>query len=354
MLRPEEFVVLPWGQPPRDLTPPDPTVVADLRECGFNLAGFIAPGDLDFFHAAGLPGIVKGDWTDKHPAAFGVYLRDEPGAQNFPDLARQVAARPHALCYINLFPNYATPAQLQAASYEEYLETFVTTVRPQFISYDHYALFEDGSFGGGYFPNLEAVRAQAVRSGLPFWNIVLSNAHYQYAEPTPAGLRLQLFTTLAYGARGISYYTYFTPPTGNYRLGPIDPDGRKSPTWFMLREVNQQLHQLGPTYVTLTSLNVFHHPNVPAGSQGLASSQWLTELTGNDLLVGEFVDPQGRPFVLVVNKSLQRSCSYHLQFRQPGQVQVVNSYTGTVEIRSGEHNWLAPGQGMLLFLQPQS
>ena len=74
----------------------------------------------------------------------------------------------------------------------------------------------------------------ALRHALPFWNIVLSNAHFNYAEPTPAGFRFQAYTTLAYGARGISYFTYFAPPAGDYRLAAIDQFGNKTATWDAL------------------------------------------------------------------------------------------------------------------------
>ncbi len=381
MLTPEQFVVFPWGwQPPQGWTPPDPAVLRDVRACGFNLAGFISPDDLAAVSAAGLQGIVLDHATvvgnaeaqlaageiaqrvaaltkriGQHPAVFGIYLRDEPGADSYPGLGKWVAAyqqaSPQHLPYINLFPNYTTLDQLKSASYADYLEAFVTTVRPRFISYDHYALFDDGSLRDSYFSNLEAVRATALRHSLPFWNIVLSNAHFNYAEPSPAGLRFQLYTTLAYGARGISYFTYFTPTTGNYRLGPIDQFGHKTPTWAMLRDVNWQLHRLGPTYVTLTSLNVIHHPHVPTGCAGLTTSRWLSELTGGDLLAGEFVDPAGRPFVLVVNKNLQRATAFGLKFKQPGKIYMINAYTGTRELWQAEHNWLAPGQGQLLYLE---
>ncbi len=42
-----------------------------------------------------------------------------------------------------------------------------------------------------------AVRAAARRHGLEFWNIVLSVAHFRYAEVSGAGFRFQVYTTLA-------------------------------------------------------------------------------------------------------------------------------------------------------------
>ena len=42
LLKPEEFAVLPWGW-----TPGDAQVLETIRDCGFNLAGFVAPEHLD-------------------------------------------------------------------------------------------------------------------------------------------------------------------------------------------------------------------------------------------------------------------------------------------------------------------
>lgn len=371
-LKPEEFAVLPWGW-----TPGEGQALETIRDCGFNLAGFVAPDHLDAVAAARLKAIVSDPETHVsdaaaqledteiegrvnalvarvggHPALFGYYLRDEPGANAYPGLGKWKAAfqkaDPEGLAYINLFPNYASPGQMNVPAYEEYVESYVTTVQPAFISYDHYALMDDGSLRGGYFQNLEVVRAAALRHGIPFWNIVLSNAHFSYAEPSPAGFRFQLYTTLAYGARGISYFTYFTPNVGNYRLGPVDQFGNKTPTWDMLRNVNLQLHRLGPVYITLRSVNVFHHPNVPEGCAGMDTSRFIAALSGGDLLVGEFEDGNGNPFVMIVNKDLTKSASCAISFKTPGDVQFVSPYTGALTPWSGEHVWLAPGQGTLL------
>ncbi|GMU23313.1 MAG: hypothetical protein AMXMBFR13_33920 [Phycisphaerae bacterium] len=374
-LSPEEFAVLPWGW-----TAAKPEALEEIRACGFNLAGFVSGDGLDAVAAAGLKAIVHeaplhvGDPTAdlakdqikdriapvvervrQHPAVYGYYLRDEPSAAMFPALARFSAVLrdldPKALPYINLFPNYASSAQLGSKSYEEHLEAFITTVKPPFVSYDHYALMDDGTLRGGYFQNLEAVRGAALKHDLPFWNIVLSNAHFRYADPSEAGFRFQVYTTLAYGARGISYFTYFAPATGNYRLAPIDQFGHKTATWDMLRNVNLQIHKLGPTYVKLRSVNVFHHPTVPDGCQGIPTARFVESLEGGQFLVGEFEGPNGQPYAMIVNTDLHKSASFTVRFKPAGRIMQVNSYTGQVHPWHGENNWLAPGQGMLLTVE---
>ena len=369
---PEEFAILPWS-----FITPDSRTLAELHDCGFNLAGFVEPKYVDLVAKAGLKCVVfdpRIQATDKtvdmpaeeiqsrvdavvrdtgpSPAVFGFYLRDEPGHTMFPSLARWAdalrKAAPDKPAYINLYPCVVPDYVLTNGNYEDYVTSYVEMVRPRFISYDHYTILEDGSVRETFYQNLETVRRVSLKHGIPFWNIVLSNAHFTYADPSPASLRLQAFTTLAYGARGISYFTYLTPAIGNFRLAPIDPFGNKTPTWDMLREVNLQIHTLAPEYLKLTSVNVFHHPTVPPGCNGLESSRFLKGLTEADLVVGEFTDAEGRPSMLVVNKSLTASKEFDVVFKEPGRIMMVNSYTGHVGPWEGEHKWLAPGQGMLL------
>ena len=219
----------------------DAATFQKMRECGLTVAGFVSPKELDLCHAAGLQAIVSDprvsnyDWRNvdettarkniaslvaevgQHPAVYGFYLRDEPGAELFAGLGKVSALvkelAPGKWPYINLFPNYANAQQLGTASYEEHLEKFIATCQPTQLSYDHYALMDDGSLRHGYWQNLEAMRAAAKRHSLPFWNIVLTVAHFNYREPTAADLRFQVYSTLAYGGRGPPnvYVTFHVP-----------------------------------------------------------------------------------------------------------------------------------------------
>lgn len=375
MLKPEEFVILPWSW-----AQDDAEYMKSIKDCGFNVAGIVSADHLSYVKKVGLKAIVWDEGvhaSDKactlspdeidtrvkalarrikgRPEAFGVYLRDEPSAAVYGGLAAWSAAvrkrLPGLLPYINLFPNYASPGQLGAKNYDEYLDRFVATVHPPFISYDHYALMDDGTVRDGYFQNLESVRRASLANNLPFWNIVLSNSHFHYAEPSDAGLRFQAYTTLAYGARGLCYFTYIAPEAGNYRLAPLDQFGHKTPTWTMLRNVNLQVHRLGPTYIKLQSVNVFHFPEAPVDCRDLSSAVHVSGLSGGEFVVGEFNGPGGAPYAMVVNKSLKRSCAFSITFKQPGQVMMVNPYSGADQPWEGENGWLAPGQGMLLFVK---
>jgi hypothetical protein len=362
-----------WDAPPND-----PAVLKRMRDCGITVAGFVPPAALDACHAAGLKAIVADarvsgyDWTKvdpaaararvteliaevrDHPAVYGYQLRDEPTAGFFPGLATVSdvvkEAHPGAWPYINLFPNYANAGQLGAPDYQTYLEQFVATCRPPVLSYDHYALLEGGGLREGYFANLEAVRRASVKHDLPFWNIVLAAAHFNYREQSHADLRFQAYTSLAYGVRGLAWFKYFAPAVGNYRAAPIDQFGSETPAWHAMRNVNLQIAALGPTLLKLTSDRVYHFGSIPAGCVAPDEGS-LVEAIGGPMLVGDFTHEDGTRYCFVVNKDVTASVPCQPKWRKPpSKLELVSPYSGRLVPFEGEQIWLAPGQGALLKL----
>lgn len=368
------FPIMAWNSPPADVN-----VLQKMAECGLNVAGFVPPSSLDLCHSVGLMAIVSDtrcagyDWTrvddrvarsnitslvaqvGKHPALYGFYLRDEPPPSYLNGLAHVAAlireAAPGKWPYINLFPNYADNNQLEGFSYEQYLQMFISSCRPTFISYDHYALMDDGSLRNGYWQNLEQVHAASRSSGIPFCPILLSVGHFSYRVPTAADLQFEVYSALAYGARGIAYFTYFTPATGNYRSGPVDQFGNTTPTWSHMQNVNLQVQKLAPTLLQLTCLDTHHFTNVPEGCHGPTSNSLVTGCDGGDFVCGEFIHRDRSRYVLLANKDVTKSatCTPHFS-RQPRHVQKVSPYSGALEEFSGENVWVQPGQGVLLKL----
>jgi len=369
------FPIMPWNTPPND-----PEVLKRIHDCGFTLAGFVPPPALDNCQKAGLKAIVSDtrvsgyDWAKvddgkartnvaslvaevgQHPAVFGYYLRDEPSAGWFPGLEK-VAGNIRELApgkwpYINLFPDYAENWQLGTTNYAEYLERFIATCHPRIISYDNYSLMDDGSVRESYWSNLEAVRAACKKHGIEFWNIVLSVAHFNYREPSAADLRFEAYTTLAYGGRGLCYFTYFAPQVGGYRSAPVDQFGHETATWQFMQNVNLQVQKLAPTLLQLTSDDVYHIGKIPSGAEGPPTNGLVTGLSGDNFLVGEFTHRDGSRYVMVVNKDFTKSRSCSPQFRKaPKRLLHVSPYSGALIPFEGEYVWLAPGQGVLLKLE---
>ena len=380
-ISPREFALMAWDQ-----SPADPHQLDLMRQAGLNISGFCTPGELDTVHAAKMSCFVTDDRANgydltkmsgekelreninslvgevrNHPAALGFFLRDEPPAAMMPGLGKVAAMlrreMPGALSYINLLPNYATASQLGAPAYETYVQKFVDEVHPPLLSYDNYSLF-NGDMLGRFYTNLGIIRDVSQKAGIPFWNVILANSHFSYMEPSDATLRLQAYSTIAYGGRGIEYFTYFSPKVGNFRLAAVDQFGHRTATWYKLRRLNDQILELAPWLVKLHSTGVYHSAPLPEGAKPIGESHLVEKIVAAtyqdppvqaEYLIGEFRDEDGHSFLMIVNKSLKYSMRYVIDLKNENQhLVLVSPYTGQLVSFTGEMNWLAPGAGALL------
>ena len=389
--KPGAYPISYWlGPPDRFLTD---KVVGEIAELNFTVMGNLRTPTvartrqvLDLAHKHGLKAIVSDgriathlpdtegwqgtvdavikDYAD-HPALYGYYLRDEPNRADFPHLAAiedAFAKRdPAHLPYINLFPTYASFEQLGTPSYRDHVEDFMTAVTPRVLSYDHYALLKDGRDRPDYFENLEIIREAALRHRVPFWNIIIVVPHFGYRDPTEAELRWQIATSLAYGCKGIWYFTLWTHKSwaiGEGKGAVYDPDGRKTHHFDQLKRLNHELKTLGQTLLHLDSVSVYHTPNVPQGARRLGGDAPVASATGGDLLIGWLQDVQRRDYLMVVNKDYKAGCTATLELRGPARgVCEVSAATGAeVATKLAKPKpatfaaSLAPGQGRLFRL----
>jgi hypothetical protein len=387
---PREFPILAWGG-----SPSDPAQLHGMKEAGFNVSGFCRPEDLGNVQAAGLTCFVldkrisftREQWEGKlppeaelrkgivelvrqvgdHPAALGYYLLDEPNAsmlanlRRVADILREIA--PDKLPYVNMFAMTASRRRFEPIGYEAYLRGLLDVV--PYLSYDLYGLI-NGQMVDRFYTNLEIVSRISKEAKVPFWNIVLSNAHFQYMEPSDATLHLQAYATLAYGGRGIGWLSYLTPDLADYqaffRLGAIDQFGNRTPTWGMLQRINNEVQALAPLLLKLTSKGVYHYPDVPEQAKPLAQSGLVKAVeltqdhyrpaTAGRVLIGEFQDDRARPYLMVVNKDMNNSFRLRLELRQPERKMFVISPHSAQEVAFDPGmGWLAPGSAILFRLE---
>ena len=392
------FPILPWdayhgwGQPWIEERKHG---LESIAECHFNMAGFVLPKDLPLCRKTGLGAIMLPsdaaftkaryfrDWKNlsdqqierrvkdmiaasgSNPAVKGYFIMDEPGASDFPALAKAVAAvkryAPGKLAYINLYPDYAIlgasdTSQLGTATYAEYLERFVREVKPQLISYDNYMVqysmdFQNRATAASYYINLLEIRRVAQEHQLPCLNIVAANQiRPEKTVPSPANLLFQAYTTLAAGYRGVTWYTYFGD---SYHYAPITKSGEKTLTWGYLQEVNRQVATLAPVMSCLTSTGVFFSAPPVADHLPLLPGNLIESVTcPSPVMVGEFQHQNGERYAMVVNLSLEESAPFTLKTKIPGQsLGVVSAVDGSVSAFDSKAGlWLTAGQGVLLAL----
>jgi hypothetical protein len=238
-----------------------------------------------------------------HPAVAGYFVADEPTADEFTAVGSLVAAvraaDPDRLAYVNLLPDFVKAPNLKAPTYAEYLERFVSAVRPQLLSYDYYPFGKEKD-RSSFFANLAAVADAARRHDVPFMLVALAMPHGPYRDPTEAELAWQVYHALAYGARGVSYFTYWTPPHGREpenRNGLID-GGRRTLHYYQVARLNRDLAAFAAELGRLRWRGVADSLGEVAAPLPLGP---LDAVDGGSITVGVF-DGEGETEALLVNR----------------------------------------------------
>ena len=307
------------------------------------------------------------------PACWGYGLRDEPNAKDFPKMRELVdgirAVHPEKLGYINLFPSYASPwGQLGAKNYDEYVRQFIDVVDPDVLCMDHYPIFKPDQDGRDrYCDDLEVMRRYALQQNIPFWNFFNSMPYGPHTDPTASQMRWQIYTSLTYGAKGVLYFCYYTPTGAEFPKGGalISRDGRRTSKWYAARRLNEQVKNLGPTLMQLTSTGVYRiAPGTDAAA--LLEGSPIRTITRDKVdppqnyLVGAFNHDDGRRAVLLTNYHFAYAAWPTVSFDAPlEEVRYVDPWSGE-EIpvmddspdMPGLQIALQDGEGKLFLLPP--
>ena len=255
----------------------------------------------------------------KHPALGAYFIADEPVPSAFPQLAavnqHLLARDPKHLPLINLFPNYAPEWAL--GPYEQYVEKFVTTVKPRLLSFDHYALTTDGKLRSIYFENLEIIRRQSLKHDVPFGFIFQLTAHGGYRDPSEEELRWQVNTALAYGAKALLYFTYWSPsdvPLFKSSVAIIDSQGNRSPHYERVKRINAEIKAWSPTLMKLKSTAVYHTGELPRATIALPKDA-VVQIEGDaPFIIGTFEHHDGSEWLMIMNSDMRQPANAIVRF----------------------------------------
>ncbi|MBC7327523.1 hypothetical protein H5T87_05350 [bacterium] len=387
----EGFIITYWCGPPLKETTLER--YKEIKEAGFNIAFVSIDGAfkkednlrlLDIASKVGLKCIIadtrltwdlpsKDNWQKildeiikdyaSHPALFGYFLMDEPNAAHFPMLGQLVAyikeKDPKHLAYINLFPDYATPQQLGTSIYREHVEKFVEIVKPQLLSYDYYTFLE-GADRDTFFLNLRVIMEASKKARIPFLVIIQMLPHGPYRDLTKGEIAWQAFHCLAYGAKGISYFTYWTPPDDpiwHPRNGIISWEGERTSHYYEVQEVNKEVKVLGDFLYNLQAIDAYHIGEVPKGGKPLPPGTPIKSIEGGNATVGFFKDSRKTYYCLLVNMDYRNSRNFEIHLDSKN-VQIYDTKAKKwIKTSSYEQNkdryiklTLPPGWGVLLKL----
>ncbi|MCX8108243.1 MAG: hypothetical protein N3G20_05500, partial [Verrucomicrobiae bacterium] len=297
----------------------------------------------------------------QHPAMYAYFVTDEPGATAFAALGKLVShlreRDPAHLAYINLFPTYASNEQLGTkgdvvTAYREHLRRFVCEVKPALLSYDHYQ-FRANDDGNQYFLNLSMIRQAARWARIPFLNIVQACSWTPSMRvPNCDEMRYLVYTTLAYGAQGISYYVYCCPGhTGGIAL----PDGTPTGLYHALKVLNRNFVAVASELQGYDSMGVYHttlnEPGcepMPPGCVFRICNPRESSADGRGILLGLFGRGNKPTHVIVVNLNYRSAKTTAIQ--GPGELEKFDAESKQWKaLRSTTAEFsLEPGGGVLL------
>lgn len=263
----------------------------------------------------GMKAIVRSDLTKPEdlpdsPACWGYHIVDEPNTAAYAGLRSTVDTvgknRPGKLAYINLLPDYANAAQLGARDYDDYVSRFCKEVRPDVLCMDYYPMMTPTADGrDGYCGNLESMRKYSLIYRIPFWNFFNTMPFGPHHDPTEAQIRWQIYTSIAYGAKGVLYFCYwpFEGAGGEFPKGGaiLNGIGNRTRHYDQAKRINAVVKNLGPTLMKLTSVKVIRIKPTDDAAELLKDTPIKSITKGGDYLIGVFKHEDGRQAVMISN-----------------------------------------------------
>lgn len=255
-----------------------------------------------------------------HPALFGFFIYDEPDHEIIDEVCNKVKIHkkiaPELTPFVNLLPFFSgVEERIGTNNWEEFLINYIKKSNTDLLSYDCYFQMEPGENGiNTYFENLRIYRKISLNHGIPFWTTLLCVGHFNYRCPNFDDLRWQFNTALCCGANGILWFFYYMRhPHQNYRFSPVNELWELTETYYNLRLIHKNFHRhYGNLFTKLVSRKVSFYSKIYGGGekfepQNSFISQIITVPENHPLLIGEFTDIMGRPYVMIVNNSLREN-----------------------------------------------
>ncbi len=314
------------------------------------------------------------DEYSQYEALGFYYLYDEPSYSLFADLAevRNIlhSLDPNHECYSNIFPNFASSSLLQI-DYETYVKQYIEQIKPAILSYDHYhflkeiyekkdaainerdrLIFNDAfehDLRPGFYNNLEIIKRICDEKHVPFMLIVLVVEHGPYRYLNKNEILFENNAALAYGAKQLSYFTYWTPGADgkdndelwHWRGGMIEKDGSRSSHYYDVKEINLQLRPIIDYIFPLQNISTLHigkekDEGIVYYHDGLLKD---ISIKANNLIIGVYEDEH----YYLVNKDCVHNIAIDIESKRDVLVFINGQF-----VISNKSIILAPGDAVLI------
>ncbi len=316
---------------------------------------------------AAIRAIVE-DYKD-HPALAAYVVRDEPSGVLFQSLHDICEAfrtvDPYHEPLINLLPSYASPFQLASDDYRTHISSFIDIVKPKLLSYDFYALREGFTRYEAWFNDLSIVREETRKADIPFIIFIQSQAIDKGLRvPNRADILWQINTSLAYGTRGVGWFSYWTPLPDQgfvrdendkpflveaHLNAMIDIDGNRTNVYDYVKEANFYLKKVGKGLLEWDNTEVARYSS---GELREGNSPMATPAGEEaNIVIGTYrMDKLAR--LVISNSSCEQETEFSLEISPEWKIDGVFSSIDAVSTEKSLTEWtLNPGGSVVINLK---
>jgi hypothetical protein len=201
------------------------------------------------------------------------------------------------------------------------------------------------------------MRKHGLAHNAPLWYYYQGMDNPEFAYISPEKMAMGAYLALLYGAKAMQHYAAIATM--------IDKQANKLSSYEDVKRLNQRFIAWGNTLMALTSTGVFHDDKVLANdpkkacyTEDFSQSVLFDGTLPHRISIGEFVDPEGNRYALILNRDYLASTSFALSLKKTMRVYEVSTKDGTQVLLHDSVNVLegnlAPGECMLIRLQPAS
>lgn len=392
----EEFPIGGWVCPPGEIDD-SPSFLNDeqfklLKESGINLmfanresdaskdvfTGLTLAEKYGLYYLVNDRRFIKDDFSvadgkeqvkeyKKYKSFAGVNICDEPHFTQLPLLEeakkRHFEVFKKTLFFCNLFPMFAQAKGISLrnssqrstmSEYLNYLNEYCDKVKPQILSYDFYPFAgKEGDCNFAYFLMLELMRSYAKKLNVPLWSFIQVTSWHKgiIRNTTEAEINWQIYTSLAFGVKGLVYFTYFTPVDfggENFDDAMIDRKGNPTKTYYTVKNINAKLAKYGRLLIDCNHVGIINSKKITAyiATEASLDSYGNIENVSNESILTGCFEKDGRFVYLFVNNNMFEDAVFTIKFSK--KVKFKDYYDDSINELTEKKYVLEKGSAVLI------
>jgi hypothetical protein len=307
--------------------------------------------------AANAPAVVSSVVNDmkrlsRPEVVMGYTVWDEPSDTTMADantwigeFSRQDTAR---IAWANLVPFNMYRSEFKVGGWNHYVKqvrSYLDNDGSTVASFDYYPFINGkwNTYGCGssyYFRHLNLFATETNSRKMTFWALPYSSQESSlgYDSISRENLQFEAFAPLAYGAKGLIYYTYAR--TAGSVSSIVDDSSRTTPVYSWVNGINRQVETIGPLLMRLSWQGTWHESSIDSGYSGSSGEPGLMTLPSSDSTI-QSVSSASKSFIvgcfrsgatgylMIFNKDRTGSHEVKLGFKKSVPIWECNKTTGT-------------------------